>query len=112
MIVSFLLSIDLYVLDYENGLIVFDYQFNVKTVVVIQYGSDFDFYGSTFYIIAQSLPSNYDYAVEVFLDFADLNYYVNKYVVEEMKFYDVKVYPSYAILIGYDAHEILYHSIY
>lgn len=29
-----------------------------------------------------------------------------------MSFYDVKVYENYAVLIGYEAHKIISHSIF
>jgi hypothetical protein len=51
-------------------------------------------------------------AIEVFVNFTDQSYYVNRVFADELQFYDVKMYPEYAILIGNDAHKLIYHSIY
>lgn len=45
--------------------------------------------------------------MEVFLNFTDNSYYFNHYYLDEMSFYDVKVYENYTILIGYEVHKIV-----
>ncbi|CAD8060323.1 unnamed protein product [Paramecium primaurelia] len=101
----------LYILDHNHGLYICDYQFKVKFRVPIIKGSDFGHYNNTFFIIAESMTRQ-DYAVEVFLNFTDNSYYINHYYFDDMQFYDVKVYQNYVVLIGYEVHKIIQHSIY
>ncbi|CAD8145135.1 unnamed protein product [Paramecium pentaurelia] len=102
---------NLFILDHNHGLYICDYQFKVKFRVPILKGSDFGHYNNTFFIIAESITRQ-DYAVEVFLNFTDNSYYINHYFFDDMQFYDVKVYEDYAVLIGYEVHKIIQHSIY
>ncbi|CAD8070292.1 unnamed protein product [Paramecium sonneborni] len=104
-------DLNLYILDYYYGLLVCDYDFNIKFRVSIQRGSDFSHFKNTFFVIAES-QKRQDYAIEIFLNFTDNSYFINHYYIDEMKFYDVKVYEKYAVLIGYDAHKVIQHSIY
>lgn len=64
----------------------------------------------TFFFIAEAY--NQEYAVEVFVNFNDGSYYFNRYYEDEMQLNDVIIFPQYAILVGYDAHKLIYHSIY
>ncbi|CAD8076240.1 unnamed protein product [Paramecium sonneborni] len=102
---------NLFILDHNRGLYVCDYQFKMKFRVPILKGSDFNHYNNTFFIIAESITRQ-DYAVEVFLNFTDNSFYINHYYFDDMQFYDVKVYEDYAVLIGYEVHKIIQHTIY
>lgn len=106
----FAIILDIYVLDYEYGLLICDYDFNFVYSVYIPAGSDFDHFGNTFFVIAESINKE-DYAAEFFLNHTNKTYYLNRNFVDEMQFYDVKVYERYALLIGYDVHKIVTHSI-
>lgn len=35
-----------------------------------------------------------------------------RFYVDEMAIFDVKIFEHFAVLIGYDAHKVVYHSIY
>ncbi|CAD8064414.1 unnamed protein product [Paramecium sonneborni] len=102
---------NLYILDHNYGLYICDYQFQKKFIVPILKGSDFGHYNNTFFIIAESITRQ-DYAVEVFLNLTDNSFFINHYYFDDMQFYDVKVYEEYAILIGYEVHKIIQHTIY
>ena len=62
-------------------------------------------------IVAETMTMQ-DYCVEVFLNFNNNQYYFNRFYMDDMAIYDVKMYETFAVLIGYDAHKIVYHSIY
>ncbi|CAD8158658.1 unnamed protein product [Paramecium pentaurelia] len=102
---------NIYILDHYQGLLICDYDFQIKFRVPILMGSDFSHYKNTFFVIAES-QRRQDYALEIFLNFTDNSYYFNHYYIDEMQFYDVKVYENYTILIGYEAHKIIQHSIF
>ncbi|CAD8145709.1 unnamed protein product [Paramecium octaurelia] len=102
---------NIYILDHSQGLLICDYDFKFKFRVPILMGSDFSHYKNTFFVIAES-QRRQDYALEIFLNFTDNSYYLNHYYIDEMQFYDVKVYEKYAVLIGYEAHKIIQHSIF
>lgn len=53
-----------------------------------------------------------DYALEVFIDFQSGSYYFNKRYQQDMQIFDIDVHEHWAILIGYDAHRVVYHSVY
>jgi len=46
------------------------------------------------------------------VDFKNNEYYFNRFYRNEMLLFDVVVFDTYALLIGDDAHKIIYHSIY
>jgi hypothetical protein len=50
--------------------------------------------------------------VEVFVNVSSKQFYFNRYYMDEMQIYDVAIYETYAILIGYDAHRVVYHSVF
>ena len=61
-----------------------------------------------------------DYALEVFIDLSTGDYYLNKYnnilhprlYTQDMQLMDIEVHDYWAILIGLDAHRVVYHSVY
>lgn len=46
------------------------------------------------------------------MNFTSKGYFFNRYYLDEMQLYDVEVFEDYAILIGYDAHKVVFHSVY
>ncbi|CAD8092573.1 unnamed protein product [Paramecium sonneborni] len=105
----------LYVLDKEKGLkfyrirnlMLVEYEFTVT----ISNGQSFDFYENTFFIVAKTINKQ-DIAVEVFVNQVSQEYYINNYFYDQMTINDVNVFQYYAVLIGDDGHQIIYHSIY
>jgi hypothetical protein len=39
-------------------------------------------------------------------------YHKNRYYLNEMVIHDVQMFKDFAILVGFDAHKIIYHSIF
>lgn len=74
-------------------------------------GIAFDFKHQTFIFIAKN-NLNDDFAIEVFIDFERKTYYFNRIFDDQMQLFDVVMFDHYAVLIGYDAHKLIYHSIF
>ena len=53
-----------------------------------------------------------DYAVEVFINFADNTYYFNRFYMDDMAIFDVYMWDNFAVLVGDDAHRVIFHSVY
>ncbi|CAD8126091.1 unnamed protein product [Paramecium sonneborni] len=107
----------LYVLDKETGLRFYKIynldngQINYLFTITISKTKSFDHFDSTFFIVAKTV-NNQDFAVEVFVDFVNGDYFFNNYYIDEMTINDVNVFQYYAVLIGDDGHKIVQHSIY
>ncbi|CAD8152462.1 unnamed protein product [Paramecium octaurelia] len=107
----------LYVLDKETGLRFYKI-YNLENgqvahlfTITISKTKSFDHFESTFFIVAKTV-NNQDFAVEVFVDFQNADYFFNNYYIDEMTINDVNVFEYYAVLIGDDGHKIVQHSIY
>lgn len=46
------------------------------------------------------------------MDLRTYQYYFNNFYIDELTVNSVAVFEHYAVLIGEDAHKIVYHSIY
>ena len=102
----------LYVLDKETGLRFYKidnlengYVSHLFTITISKTKS-FDHFDNTFFIVAKTV-NNQDFAVEVFVDFKNNDYFFNNYYIDEMTINDVNVFEYYAVLIGDDGHKIV-----
>lgn len=53
-----------------------------------------------------------DYAVEVFVNLEDNTYYFNRFYMDDMAIFDVYMWSNFAVLVGDDAHRVIFHSVY
>lgn len=79
--------------------------------VKIPQGVAFDTYNNTVILVAES-ANNYQYVVELFLDFENVTYYVNRFFLDDFSFVDIEMTPKYAIIIGEDLHMVIRHSVF
>ncbi|KAM3136484.1 hypothetical protein pb186bvf_011442 [Paramecium bursaria] len=101
----------LFILDHQYGLLICDYNFTLLFTHSIQQAHNFDFYKNTFFIVAEAVTKQ-DFVIEVFVNFTDQTSFNNMIYIDSVEYFDLRVYEKYALLIGNDVHQIVYHSVY
>ncbi|CAD8053110.1 unnamed protein product [Paramecium sonneborni] len=108
----------LYILDENLGVHIYDFdkvnqKFKENEMHIYLKGGDtFDFHKNTMFILAQT-EDQLQYALEVFIDFKNKQYYLNKIHQFGQDVYDVYVGDMFVLFVGSDhLHQVIYHSVY
>ena len=105
-----------HVLDSIDGIVTFKRHGNELVVVKelkisVPKGIAIDSELSTMLMVVET-KSKQQILVEFYFDYANKNYYVNKFTYLAEKAFDIILNKNYGFVIGYNTHKIVMHGIY
>ncbi|CAD8061062.1 unnamed protein product [Paramecium sonneborni] len=108
----------LYILNENKGVHIYNFDtYNQtfkenKMYIYLKGGDTFDFHNNTMFILAQT-EDQLQYALEIFIDFDNQQYYFNKIHQFGQDVYDLYVGDMFVLFVGSDRlHQVIYHSVY
>ncbi|CAD8081020.1 unnamed protein product [Paramecium sonneborni] len=82
-----------------------------KFFIPIEYPISFVYNNNSFLVVSQN-EDNVRFGIEILINFANYEYYYNKFYLEDMQLKDVQESGEYQFLIGYDVHKLVRTNIY